>query len=266
MRSHYPENTLLAIQAGIDSGLYGVEIDLGLTADNQLMAVHQETLRPDNNSTKLILTERDLSSSWLSELALNEALQLDAGTWFSPSFCGIKIPTADEIFALNWKDTVMFLELYDPTYFGEKDLAMPEKLVEATFSHIDKFVDRGQQVQILSFSPDVLAVCQAEMPDVPRVWNLWKEVRKDFNNILDRACKLEVTALDIADFLILENPSLASDCRAAGFDSFAYATTPDGPCKLANWTSSSRLLVWKQLADLGVSTAISDFPLDLLSK
>lgn len=42
--SFYPENTLLAIRAAVDSGAQGVEIDIHLTHDRQLILQHDETL------------------------------------------------------------------------------------------------------------------------------------------------------------------------------------------------------------------------------
>ena len=47
----YPENTLLAIRAAVDSGAQGVEIDIHLTHDHQLILQHDETLDRMTNGT-----------------------------------------------------------------------------------------------------------------------------------------------------------------------------------------------------------------------
>ncbi len=50
----YPENTLLAIRAAVDSGAQGVEIDLHVTHDKQVILQHDETLdRMTNGSGRV---------------------------------------------------------------------------------------------------------------------------------------------------------------------------------------------------------------------
>lgn len=87
-RLHAPENTLPAFQQAIDAGGDGVEIDVRLTADGQLVAMHDATTGATTND------ERDRN---VSELTLAELHELDAGAWFGDRFRGTPVPTLDEI-------------------------------------------------------------------------------------------------------------------------------------------------------------------------
>ena len=78
----FPENTLLGIKEAIKNGVDGVEIDVRLTKDNQLVVIHDETVdRTTNGEGKV------------ENLALKEIKELDAGD-------GEKIPTLQEVMDL----------------------------------------------------------------------------------------------------------------------------------------------------------------------
>lgn len=51
MRDRFPENTVLAFERALASGANGLELDLRLTSDNQLIVFHDETLSAASNGT-----------------------------------------------------------------------------------------------------------------------------------------------------------------------------------------------------------------------
>jgi len=78
----FPENTVLGIKEAIKNDVDGVEIDVRLTKDNQLVVIHDETVdRTTNGEGKV------------ENLTLKEIKELDAGD-------GEKIPTLQEIMDL----------------------------------------------------------------------------------------------------------------------------------------------------------------------
>lgn len=81
-RGHAPENTLLAFALAFDLGADGIECDAQLSADGQLIIIHDGTV---NRTTTGRGAVRDLSFEALR--------QLDAGA-------GQRIPTLDETLAL----------------------------------------------------------------------------------------------------------------------------------------------------------------------
>lgn len=90
------ENTLPSIQAAVDAGADMVEIDLRLTADNQLVVLHDPTL------ARLWEDSREVAQVTLAELA----------TWHRAPGADWSIPTADEALDLiQALDTQVMLDV-----------------------------------------------------------------------------------------------------------------------------------------------------------
>ncbi|WP_309090961.1 glycerophosphodiester phosphodiesterase [Domibacillus sp.] len=83
----YPENTMAAFRAAAQKGADGIELDVQMTRDGELVIIHDETVNRTTNGRGAI-----------GRMTLDELAQLDAGSWFSPSCSGEKIPTLDEFF------------------------------------------------------------------------------------------------------------------------------------------------------------------------
>jgi len=84
-----PENTLSALRANHAMGGTTAEIDTVLTADGQIVVIHDLSVDRTSNGTGAV---RDLT--------LAQVQALDAGGWFDPAFAGEKIPTLAEAIAL----------------------------------------------------------------------------------------------------------------------------------------------------------------------
>ena len=87
--AHAPENTLAAFASAIAKGADGVELDVHLTADGELIVHHFFGLGFTNNGVGLVC-----------ERTLAELKALDAGSWFDAKFAGEKLPTLAEVFDL----------------------------------------------------------------------------------------------------------------------------------------------------------------------
>lgn len=84
-----PENTLESFQAAFELGM-GVEFDLAMTSDNQLVVIHDDTVDRTTNGTGRV-----------TQMPLAELRELDAGSWKGEQFAGAKIPTFDELLDLT---------------------------------------------------------------------------------------------------------------------------------------------------------------------
>ena len=82
-----PENTLAAFACAVEQGADGVEIDLRITADGVIVAMHDSTPNRTTDAT---------DAPKISEMTLGELRELDAGSWFDAAFTGTKVPTLDE--------------------------------------------------------------------------------------------------------------------------------------------------------------------------
>lgn len=84
-----PENTLIAFQTALDAGADGIETDVQLSKDGQMVIMHDEQVDRTTDGTGNI---RDLTLAQLK--------QLDAGSHFATEFAGTRIPTLDEVIQL----------------------------------------------------------------------------------------------------------------------------------------------------------------------
>lgn len=132
--SMYPENTLAAFEGALDLGVDYIELDVQMSKDGELMLLHDDDLLRTTGVSGL-----------MSEFTYEELSALDAGSWFSSSFAGEKIPTLQEALELI-KDSgcKVYLELKDigdVPGFAEKVLetakqcGMLESCVFASFNY-----------------------------------------------------------------------------------------------------------------------------------
>ncbi|MBE6929955.1 MAG: hypothetical protein E7463_06720 [Ruminococcaceae bacterium] len=81
----YPENTMEAYRAAAELGVDQIEIDVRITADGELVLIHDATVERTTNGKGKVC-----------ELTLEQLKSLDAGSWKGPEFAGAKIPTLVE--------------------------------------------------------------------------------------------------------------------------------------------------------------------------
>jgi alkaline phosphatase D len=129
-----PEHTLAAYEKAIQMKTDYVELDLHLTKDGELIAIHDSTLARTTNVEELFPTR----SPWrVKDFTLSEIKQLDAGSWFNstyPEFAkkqyvGQKIPTFQEVIDFikkKDKKVALYIETKAPDIYP----GMEEKLVE----------------------------------------------------------------------------------------------------------------------------------------
>ena len=96
-----PENTMAAFRKAVAMGLSFIETDLQLSRDARFVAIHDDTVNRTTNGQGAV-----------HDLSLAELRRLDAGSWFSSSFTGERIPTLEEILEFAKRhDVVFYLEL-----------------------------------------------------------------------------------------------------------------------------------------------------------
>src|SRR3954449_1736702 len=78
-----PENTLATYKQAIRMKADYVELDLQMTKDGQLIAMHDETLARTTNAKELFPSR----SPWrVKDFTLEEISRLDAGSWFNKAY------------------------------------------------------------------------------------------------------------------------------------------------------------------------------------
>ena len=140
---HAPENTLAAFQMAADMGADGVELDIQLTKDNQIVVIHDETIDRTSNGKGNV---RDYTLDELRQFYYNKT---------KPEVEWEDIPTMAEVFDLL-KPTGLFIniEIKTGVYFYQeieekilalaKEKGMEGRVCYSSFNHYT--VKRIQQL------------------------------------------------------------------------------------------------------------------------
>ena len=95
-----PENTIPAFKNAISLGADGVELDVRLTKDHELVVFHDHRLGRTAPGGKPV-----------NQYTQAEIRELDVGSWFASEFKNERIPTLDEVFESLPKDFLINVEM-----------------------------------------------------------------------------------------------------------------------------------------------------------
>ncbi|HCV53401.1 MAG TPA: glycerophosphodiester phosphodiesterase [Exiguobacterium sp.] len=159
-----PEHTMPAYEMGHKTFKADyIEIDLQMTKDGQLIAMHDETVDRTTNGTGAV-----------KDKTLAEIKKLDAGSWFNEanptlakkSYVGLKVPTLQEVLSKYGKHANYYIETKSPEVYPGKEQKLLDVLKQNGLS--SNKVKPGQ-VLIQSFSEASLQKVRAIDPNVPLV-------------------------------------------------------------------------------------------------
>jgi glycerophosphoryl diester phosphodiesterase len=139
-----PENTLPAFAAAGPAGATLVEFDVRTTADGVPVVIHDRTVDRTTNGTGAV-----------GELTIDEIRALDAGSWFSPAYAGVRVPLLAEVLDLAGGSRLL-LEIKPPATLEQV------KVILALIA------DRGLlgRTVVQSFDPEILRMVRDVAPDV----------------------------------------------------------------------------------------------------
>ncbi|MET0785540.1 MAG: glycerophosphodiester phosphodiesterase [Paenisporosarcina sp.] len=153
----HPENTIAAFEAAAKLPVYGVELDVHLTKDGELVVIHDESIDRTSNGT-----------GYVKDLTLSELRKYDYGKWFSSAFAET-IPTLDQVLKI-YKNTEhhINIELKSDVFpyegLGEKVLhvietfGLADRVVVSSFDHetIREFKKSAPHIEVAMLSMEVL--------------------------------------------------------------------------------------------------------------
>lgn len=129
-----PENTLGAFALGLEQGCTGIELDIHLSKDGEIIVCHDTTI--DRTTDR---------KGAISELTVEELKLADAGRWFHERFEGERLPLLEEVFDLVPPEVHINVEVK----------AGVQNLVPALIG-LMKRKDRVENVFVSSFDFDIL--------------------------------------------------------------------------------------------------------------
>lgn len=177
-----PENTLESIHTAADMGVEWVELDVKLTRDQVPIIFHDDTLdRTTNGAGPVAQTD------W------EDIKQLEAGSWFSEGFAGVKIPTLEETIEVLI-DRGLGLNLEIKACPGRE-----QETAEVALDMLSRIWDDHDKLLISSFSHVSLETARDIANDWRRGLLLWHEDMPP--NWKDLADYLDVVSVNISDQL-----------------------------------------------------------------
>jgi len=217
-----PENTLPAFDAALSSGADVLELDLRMTADEQVVIFHDELLDRTTDA-----------SGPLADRTLAELQTLDAGSWYGSAWAGTRIPTFNDFLPLlQASDARALIELKGlwtveamrPIIAGIYRYGVQDRVVLASFELPTLF-------ELWREAPSISrAVIVRRLPDDPVAF------------AASVGAKTVVTSL--RSFRV--DPEAASTLRAAGITVIVYTL--------------NRGDLWQQALDLKVDGVVTDAP------
>ncbi|RIW29589.1 glycerophosphodiester phosphodiesterase [Bacillus salacetis] len=109
-----PENTISAFDMAVSLGADYIEVDVQMTKDGMLVAMHDVTVNRTTNG-----------SGRIKSLTYEELAALDAGSWFSPKFKGERVPALETILERYIGRIGILIEIKHPSIYPgiEEELA-----------------------------------------------------------------------------------------------------------------------------------------------
>src|SRR5690625_7978490 len=116
--SNTPESTLSSYNLGEQMHADYIKIELQMTKDGVLIAMHDETVDRTTNGTGAV-----------TDFTLAEIKQLDAGSWFNTmypdqadhSYVGLEVPTLEEIIEEHGRGSRYYIETKSPDVYPRSE-------------------------------------------------------------------------------------------------------------------------------------------------
>ena len=151
-RGGAPENTIAGCDWALDQGAQALELDVQLSADNELIVIHDPTVNRTTNGTGRV---RDLSTAALQ--------QLDAGhNWRDENGrtpyrgTGIRLPTLRQVVA-RYPETPLIVELKGGA----------GRAIANAMSHLLADTERTDRLVVASFNAGILHRFRQLRPRIP---------------------------------------------------------------------------------------------------
>lgn len=133
--SKYPENTMLAFRKAVEIGVDGIELDVHLTKDNEIVIIHDEDIKRTCNGEGLV-----------KDMTLAQLKKFDASATFKGVYGKNEIPTLREYFELvRSTDVITNIELKTGVYEYPtieqrvidlvREYGLENKIIFSSFNH-----------------------------------------------------------------------------------------------------------------------------------
>uniref|UniRef100_UPI0032178B29 glycerophosphodiester phosphodiesterase family protein n=1 Tax=uncultured Draconibacterium sp. TaxID=1573823 RepID=UPI0032178B29 len=142
-----PENTVASAKLGWELGADGVEIDVYLTPDQRVVAIHDKTTKRTTGVDLVV-----------SETRSKKLRKLDAGTWKDEKFAEEKVPFVEEVLKIIPEDRYLVIEI---------------KTGPEIFTALQKAIKKSgkvKQVKFIAFNWETILTAKKLFPENDCYW------------------------------------------------------------------------------------------------
>jgi glycerophosphoryl diester phosphodiesterase len=261
-----PEHTLAAYRIALDQGVDFVEPDLGVTKDNVLVCLHDDTLERTTDAARVFPARasagRTVGSStsspqWLTlDFTLAEIKRLDAGAWFDPKFSGERVPTFQEMIDLVRGKAGIYPELKSPDLYNARGVDQVHLFVDVIRKNGLETPDslRTTPVIIQSFDEPAIRRVAKELPTIPRVFLTSKD--EDVTEPRPRELSAFVTGIAPEKVVIARHPEMVKAAHALGMTVTSWTVRADEKTKFPTVRDEMAHFLY----DLGIDALFTNNP------
>jgi len=228
-KGNYPENSMLAFKKAIDAGACGIELDVHLTKDGEVVVIHDATL--DRTTT---------GTGYVKDYTLAEIRKFSIGAKFGefkhydPSWDDEVVPTLSEVLL----------------YCKEQDVEVNVELKTYEIEYQDIEEATLEVVKSVGFNPEKMIYSSFHLPTILRIAKLaedakiaWASDYYFFTFPADHLQTLGLEAVHMDVEIVLKDPKFWQQVASS----------------LRVWTVNDEKQM-KELIDLGVEAIITDYP------
>jgi len=208
-----PENTLAAVNLAWERGAKAVEIDIRLTADTEIVVIH------DKDTLRITGEKKVIDNTSLKKLKL-----LNAGFHKNGNWTNEQIPTLSEVLKTIPSDGKLIIEI------KSDDSILPKLVYEISQSKLNH-----NQIEIIAFDFNTISKAKQLMPEYNMLWLLsldyklpWQLVRHNNKRIIKKVNKSNLDGINVWAGKLLTH-SFISEFKKAGL--LVYTWTVDDPGK-----------------------------------
>jgi glycerophosphoryl diester phosphodiesterase len=195
-----PENTLAAMQCGLDYGFHAVEFDVMLSKDGVPVLMHDPEFGRTVKGVGTIATT-----------LFQDLIQMDAGSWMSEQFSHVRIPSYEEVFLFCQKHRIwMNVEIKPAPGFEVETGKEVARMTAALLK------ENSIMPLFSSFEFDTLMSAKQEAPLIPRGF-LMDVINDDWQHQLRQ---LDAVALHTNHKHLTSE--LCDQIKQAGYGLFCY--------------------------------------------
>ena len=159
---------------GFNQHADGVEVDIRLTADKEIICHH------DKNALRTTGTDR-----LIREMTLDEVSLLECGSWFGEAWRGEKVPVLTKILSILPKGKEIFIEV------KTNEVIVPYLIEDIYHQNID--IDK---ITIISFLPEVIRSVKKHNPELKcNLLIAFDYKRIEVNEILDSVLSIDANGV-----------------------------------------------------------------------